>query len=229
MKSLSLVVPARNSCHVIKPFLRGYYKVFSEKFFPFELIVVCNGCTDNTKDICSSLTSEFPLKVMDIPKKGKGRALVAGFNIARNEILGFLDADNPFNLDEVKKMIDLLESYDVVIASKYKKGRARSQDSQFRRLISLGGAVVSLTLFNLRLTDTQAGAKFFRRRVWDSIDRDFICHNFDFDIEFLYKVGKKGFSIREFYIPFQYRKFSTVSLRYLPGMLKRLLMLRLLK
>ncbi len=229
MNSLSLVVPAHNSGKFIKPFLREYYRIFARKFNPFELIVVCNGCTDNTVEICNSLKKEFPLKIEEIPKKGKGRALVRGFNLSKNEIVGFLDADNPFDLEQIKKMICLLANFDMVIASKYTKGSARLQDSQLRRFVSLGGGIFSRIFFGLNLTDTQAGAKFFKRQVWEKIDDNFLCKGFDFDIEFLYKVKKLKFSIKEFHIPFEFRGFSTVSLKYLPSMLKRLIQLRFLK
>jgi len=229
MAGLSLIVPAHNSGKFIGPFLKKYYEEFSKEFKPFELIVVCNGSTDNTLEICNSLKNEFPLKIEDIPQKGKGYALVRGFNLAKNEIIGFLDADNPFNLENVKNMLKSLGDYDIVIASKYVKGKIRIQDSQMRRFISIAGGVVAKVLFNLSFTDTQAGAKFFKREVWEGMDNNFICHGFDFDIEFLYKAKRKGFLIKEINIPFEYREFSTVTLKYLPGMLMRLLNLRFLK
>ena len=126
-------------------------------------------------------------------------------------------------------MKKILLTFDVVIASKYLKGSARAQESLSRRLISLGGGVVSKNFFNLNFADTQAGAKFFRRQVWDTINKknDFVCKGFDWDIEFLYRAVKNNFKITEAHIPFKLEDFSTVRLKYLPGMLKRLLMLRL--
>ena len=54
-----------------------------------------------------------------------------------------------------------------------------------------------------------------------------ICVGFDFDIELLYKSKKHNFTIAEFYTPLvKYEKFSTVRLRYLAGMVYRLIKLR---
>ena len=230
MINLSLVIPAHNSGEVIQKTVREYYYFFLNKVNKMEIIAVCNGCNDDTVKICNELNKEFPIKVVEISQKGKGYALIEGFNNSKHEIVGFLDADNPFNLDKIFEMISLLDNCDVVIASKYLKKQLRVQDSLMRRFISLGGGVVSKCLFNLDVSDTQAGAKFFKREVWDKISlRNFICRGFDFDIEFLYKVKKARFRIIEFYVPLEkYVEFSTFRLKYLPGMLKRLIKLRFL-
>jgi len=230
MIGLSLVIPNHNGGGVLEKSVREYSRMFSEKFENFEIIVVCNDCFDDSVEICKRLSKEFPLRFIEIPQRGKGYALIEGFNLAKFDFLGFLDADNPFEFDKMKQMPDFLSEYHVVIASKYAKGEVRIQDSQFRRLISLGGGVIARFLFNLKLSDTQAGAKFFRREVWERIDRNFTCKGFDFDIELLYKAQKKNAKIKEVHTPLtRYEQFSTFKLKYLPGMLKRLFVFRFLK
>ena len=227
MRGLSLVIPNHNGAKVIERSVREYNKILSEKFKDFEMIIVCNGCTDNSAQICNELSKEFPLQTIEIPQRGKGYALVKGFNKANFDCIGFLDADNPFDLAKVGTMIDKLDTSDVVIATKYLKGSARFQESLLRRLISLGGGIFSRSLFRLKFRDTQAGAKFFRKEVWESIDKNFICTGFDWDIEFLYKICRTKSRITEYHVsPLKHEKFSTVSLKYLPGMAFRLLKLR---
>ena len=231
MINLSLIIPAQNSEKVIKKSIEEYYAAFSGKVEKMEIIIICNACSDNTFEVCHSLINKLPIKVIEIPHRGKGYALIRGFNEAKYEIIGFLDSDNSFDLNKVIQMIDLLEENDLVIASKYLQKQLRSQNSLMRRLISLGGGIISKFLFNLKLSDTQAGAKFFKKRVWDKIGKkNFVCNGFDFDIEFLYRSQKIKFKIAEFYIPLvRYDKFSTFRLKYLPGMFVRLLKLRFLK
>ena len=232
MNGLSLIIPAHNSEKVIESSLNNYYNTFSQKFKELEIIVVCNDSSDNTAKICLELGKKFPVKVIEIPYRGKGYALIEGFNNAKFEILGFLDADNPFDLNKVSEMINLLEKNHVVIASKYLKGDNKKQDSLQRRIISLGGNMVSRIFFNIQFRDTQAGAKFFKKEVWGEITKKnskFVCNGFDWDIEFLYRIKKKNFSVAEFYIPVQQGKFSTFRLKYIPGILKRLFLLRFVK
>jgi len=229
MEGLSLVIPAHNSEKVIESSLRAYFSAFSKKFRNFEIIVVCNDCWDNTPRICRDLEKELPIKTLQIPQRGKGYALTTGFNNAKFDYLGFLDADNPFNLEAVARMIPRLNEYSLIMASKYLRGKARQQDSFLRRIISLGGNIFTNIFFNMHFRDTQAGSKFFRKEVWHSINRKFVCNGFDFDIEFLHKINKKRLKILEVYIPFKKEKFSTFRLKYIPGMIKRLLKLRFLK
>ena len=228
MEGLSLIIPNHNGAKVIADSIKAYHQAFAKKFKNFEIIVACNGCTDNSVEICNRLTKKFPLRVIKIPQKGKGYALVKGFNEARFDYFGFLDSDNPFDLNEITQMVERLKGHDIVIATKYLKGQGRIQDSFLRRLVSLGGGIFSKFFFGLNFRDTQAGAKFFKKEVWDKIDRNFICLGFDFDIEFLHKTHKARFKILEYHTPlFKHDKFSTVSLKYIPGMIFRLLKLRL--
>lgn len=229
--NLSLVIPVHNSEDIIERTVEEYYSFFSDKVGEMEIITVCNACSDNTVKICNELKEKFPIKIVEIARKGKGYALIEGFSNSSYEVIGFLDADNPFNLGKIMEMIYLLDEGDVVIASKYLKKQLRFQDSLMRRIISIGGGVVSKILFNLNVSDTQAGAKFFKREVWDEVSKSgFICGGFDFDIEFLYKIQKANFKIMEYYTPLEkYVGFSTFRIKYLPGMLKRLFVLRFLK
>lgn len=232
MNGLSLIIPAHNSGRVIENSLYRYYEAFSKKFKNFEIIVICNDCIDNTANICKNLEKKLPVKTIEIPQRGKGYALIRGFNEARFDIMGFLDSDNPFDLNKICVMINKLDKVHVAIVSKYLRGNKKKQESLSRRLISLTGNAVSKFFFNLPFADTQAGAKFFRKEVWEKINKSkkgFICNGFDWDIEFLYRVRKNNFRILEMYISVTYGKFSTFRLKYLPGILKRLLKLRFLR
>jgi len=229
MNGISLVIPAHNGAKVIENSLREYHSVLSKNFKNFEIIVVCNDCWDNTANICKKLANKLPVRVIEIPQRGKGYALITGFNNAKFDFLGFLDADNPFDLKKIQEMISKLNECDVIIASKYKRGTIKIQDVLLRRFISLLGSIFSRTFLGLKFRDTQAGAKFFRKEVWSNVGKNFTCTGFDFDMEFLYRVNRKKFRILEVYVPIRRDKFSTFRLKYLPGMLKRLLVMRFLR
>ena len=232
-KSLSLVIPAHNAENIIENSVIEYNKIFSD-FEEFEIIIVCNACSDRTFEVSKKLAEKYPILILNIPHRGKGNALRRGFNKAKYENMGFLDSDNPFSLEKIKQMVNSLNEYDITIATKYLKGSLKNKrgvkDSQIRRIIALGGQFFVRFLFGLKFRDTQAGAKFFRKNVWEKIGKDIICVGFDFDIEFLYRSKKQKFSIAEFYTPLiKYEKFSTVRIKYLIGMVYRLIKLRFLK
>lgn len=227
MNGLSLVIPAYNSESMIKNSLYSYHSKLSPKFKNLEIIVVCNGCSDNTAQICKSI-NEIPIKVIELQQRGKGYALIRGFNESKFDIVGFLDADNPYDLEEVTKMLDFLDNHDMVIVTKFNKS-LKYQASFSRRLFSIFGAIVSRFLFGIKFKDTQAGAKFMKRKIWASLKRPFICNGFEFDMELLYKAAKINTRIKEYYISPKETDFSTVKLRILPGMIYRLLKLRIME
>ncbi len=228
MKSLSLIVPAYNAEKFIENSLREYNKIFSEKFNPFEIIVVCNACKDRTTEKVIALKKELPLKIINTPKAGKGNAIKLGFQKANQDIVGFLDADNPYNLEEVIDMISYLESFDMVIVTKFKRA-LKYQTSITRRFFSIAGATVFRLLFGFHFKDTQAGAKFMNKTLIDKFKKEFICSGFEFDMELLYEAGKENAKIKEYYIKPNEADFTTVKMRILPGLVYRLLKMRLIK
>lgn len=229
MKGLSLVIPCHNGAFFIQESLLKYHQAFSKKFKKLEIIVVCNACTDNTEEKCNNLKTKIPLIVLNVPERGKGNALIRGFNQAKYEIIGFLDADDPFDLNDILNMVNFLDRADLVIVTKFKKGRLKLQSSTLRRIFSLGDSFVSRFLFGLKFSDTQAGAKFMKKEVWNKLNKDFVSKGFEFDIELLYKLKKINSRIIEYYLPPKKSEFSTVKMRILPGIIYRLLKLRIKK
>lgn len=228
MSGLSLIVPAYNAEKVIESSLKQYFETFSREFQNFEIIVVCNACTDNTSKICTDLSKKFSLKVIEVPQRGKGNALIRGFQEAKFDIIGFLDADNPFDLNEILKMLNYLNSYDMVIVTKFKKA-LEYQTSISRRFFSIAATIVFRFLFGLKFKDTQAGAKFMKKELLDKFKRNFVCRGFEIDMELLYRASNLNAKIKEYHLLPNESDFSTVKARILPGIMYRLLKLRLLK
>jgi glycosyltransferase involved in cell wall biosynthesis len=228
MRGLSLIVPVYNAEKIIESSLMQYFNYFSGIFNPFEIIVVCNACTDKTEEICNSLSQKIPLKVLSTPERGKGYAITIGFEHSTYDIIGFLDADNPFNLSEIIKMISFLDLHDMVIVTKF-RNFLKYQSSFTRRFFSISGMIVFRFLFGLNFKDTQAGAKFMTRDLLNLLEKPFICKGFEFDMELLYKAVKVNAKIKEYYIQPREANFSTVKIRILPGIMYRLLKLRFLK
>jgi glycosyltransferase involved in cell wall biosynthesis len=221
---LSIVVPAHNEEAVIETFLLGLSKEFPKA----EIIVVCNDCTDRTSEIVNRIKNP-KLKRLIIPEKiGKGAAIIRGFKKSTSDYIGFVDADGAFSYEDMKKIIKNLKNYDCVIASKWKDHDFSSVSYPFTRKIA--GRIWNFlvkNLLNLDIEDTQAGLKFLKKSVFNSIDKNFICNGFDFDIELLYKINKKGFKIKEIYAPVKSTNRSSFKIIYSFKMLMNLLRLRL--
>lgn len=231
MLKLSLIIPAYNEEARIGKTLQNYL-FHLQKYMPhqFEIIVILNGCVDNSLAIVQAFSKKNrEVRYSNIPEAiGKGSAVLEGFKMAKGRIIGFLDADDAFDLTAVQVMIDelLKGGLDCLIASKWKGIRFSAvSEPFFRKILSRGWNTLIKILLGINIEDTQAGAKFLRRDVFNAISHDFTCRGFDFDIELLLRLKQKGFSIKEQYVPNKHIPGSTFSLKHVPKMFRDLLKL----
>lgn len=204
---VSIIIPAYNEAKRITRTLEAYNNFFSQKKretgLEYELLVVVNGTTDNTAVIARELQERMPaLLLMDIKPGGKGLAVCQGFKNALlrpNDLIGFVDADMATDPEQYYKLIENLDNYDGIIASRYMPG---AQVTPPRPWVKRWGSKLffeSLTklLFGIRYYDTQCGAKLFKRYVIEKIVPHLSVRHWAFDIEILYVCKKYNFSIRE--------------------------------
>src|SRR6267378_3781963 len=95
--SLLLLIPAYNEERRIEPVLRDYGQYFRNNYSgKFQLVVVLNGCRDNTLGVVERVAAEFPfISALDFPDPiGKGGALIEGLKLAPTaDLIGYVDAD----------------------------------------------------------------------------------------------------------------------------------------
>lgn len=85
----SVIVPAHNSAAYIE---RGLNSIAEQTFMDYELIVICDACTDNTAEIALRYTTDVYLT--DFHQDGYARN--AGIDIARGKWILFMDDDDWF-------------------------------------------------------------------------------------------------------------------------------------
>lgn len=96
---VSIVIPVYNEERNIKACLDTIRKQTTQ---PYEVIVVDNNCSDRTIDIARKYVF---VKVVKEPNQGRGYARTAGFNSARGEIIGRIDADSRLSPDWVERVL----------------------------------------------------------------------------------------------------------------------------
>src|SRR3954469_16696101 len=122
--AVSVVVPALNEAanlpalaERINAALRGT---------SYELIVVDDGSTDGTPDVCAALAGRFPLQliVRPDPQAGLSGAVLEGFARARGDVLVVMDADLQHPPERVPALLAALDApgVDVAIGSRYAAG-----------------------------------------------------------------------------------------------------------
>jgi len=215
---LSLIIPAYNEELRIEKTVMSYVSNLRKDFKTFEILVVLNGCRDNSLEVMKKMQKEYPKYVRYKNYEeaiGKGGAIIKGLKHSKGDFIGFVDADDAFNVKEIIKLIKLLKVHDCVVASKW-KGKSFFQVTEpvTRKFFSRGWNMLTRVMLGLRFEDTQAGAKFLRRKVVDKIGSEFICTNFAFDAELLFKIKENGFKVKEVYIPSKHMEGSTFQLKH---------------
>lgn len=95
---VSVILPANNEANLIGPCLKALLASDWGYAQPCEVIVVANGCTDDTADVARQFRMDFAQKgwrlgVLDLPDGGKLKALNEGDSTANAHIRAYLDAD----------------------------------------------------------------------------------------------------------------------------------------
>ena len=95
----SVIVPAHNSA----PFIdKGLQSIQQQTFKDYELIVVCDSCTDSTEKIASHYTD----KVLRVNNENPGFTRNAGLDIAKGDYILFMDSDDWWLHEYVFKQLD---------------------------------------------------------------------------------------------------------------------------
>ncbi len=230
---LSIIIPAHNEEGRISKAISKLTLFLESKKYDYSIIVVCNGCIDRTNEIAESYSkNNSRIRVLNLKKKlGKGRAIREGFKIARADIVGFIDADDSFDLEDINKMFILLmeSNYDCVIASKWVNQKFSDVDEPIlRKILGRGWNILTKLMFNLPYKDSQAGAKFLKGDVLEKMKKQrFLCDGFSYDIELLYFLKKNGFTTKEVFVSNSHVAGSSFSFRHIFEMFSEIIRLRI--
>jgi len=198
---LSIVIPAHNEEHRLPPMLEAYAEFFSEKYGnEAELIVVPNFCSDRTAEVARGIGARYPqVRVVEEVKRiGKGGAVMLGAKSAEGDLVGFVDADGATSPEVFDELVHKISLDGCIIASRWMKASKVSPKQPLSRRVAsrcFNGMV--RVLFGLKLTDTQCGAKLFRREVILPVLSNLGVTSWAFDVDMLFQTKRLGASIRE--------------------------------
>ena len=198
---LSIVIPAYNEERRLPPTLEAYLPYFAKKYAnDFEIVVVVNGSKDRTDDVARFVAVSWSqLKVIVEPKPiGKGGAIILGFRNVTGDLVGFVDADGSTPPSALQDLVEHIDDAGAIIASRWFKESVVVPRQPFkRRLVSriFNGMVRSL--FKLRITDTQCGAKVMTRDAIEEVLPKLGLTRWAFDVDLLFQLRRAGYRIKE--------------------------------
>lgn len=200
--SLLLLIPAYNEARRIEPVLRDYGRYFQEHYHgKFQLVVVLNGCRDNTLEVVRRVAVDYPaISTLEFADPiGKGGALIEGLKLAPlADLIGYVDADGATPPHAFHDLVKRAGEADCVIGSRWlpesvlhveQSGRRRFASRVFHLIVEL--------LFGMHIRDTQCGAKVMHRKAVEAIHSSLRIADMAFDINLLYSLKHAGYRVLE--------------------------------
>jgi glycosyltransferase involved in cell wall biosynthesis len=200
--SLLLLIPAYNEEARIGPVLREYARCFRERYAgPFRIVVVLNGCRDNTLGVVEEVAREFTeIRFLNFPAAiGKGGALIEGLKLAQSaDLIGYVDADGATGPEAFLGLVHLTAQAECVIGSRWLPGSVLHQSQpRLRRVASRVFHAIVQLLFWMRIKDTQCPAKVVRRAAVERVHSALSIADLAFDVNLLYVLKREGYRILE--------------------------------
>ena len=147
--TVKVILPAYNEEDALSALLGRIDSVFKDSEIRSEVIVVNDGSTDNTEERAREHKGAVSVKVINQnPNKGLAEAVKNGFfsvvpDCNDNDIIVIMDADNTHPPDIIPEMSSYIKNgYDIVIASRYRKGARIKGLTNFRKFLSLADSLL---------------------------------------------------------------------------------------
>ena len=127
-----------------------------------EVVIADNGSTDGSQDIARA----HGARVVDVPAKGYGSALMGGIDAARGQYVIMGDADDSYDFSELEPFVERLRAGDeLVMGNRFKGGIAEGAMPPLHKY--LGNPVLSWigrVLFRSPIGDFHCGLRGFNRQ-----------------------------------------------------------------
>ena len=214
MSDKVIIIPTYNEKENIEKIIR---KIFSLEG-GYHILIIDDGSPDGTADIVKRLQGEFPESLFIVERKGKlglGTAYITGFKWALAhgyEYVFEMDADFSHNPEDLSRLYEGCHDggADLAIGSRYCNGISVINWPIGTVIMSYYASAYLRTVLGMKIYDTTAGFKCYRRKVLETIDLDNIrCKGYGFQIEMKYNAYRLGFNIKEVPIIFMDRKEGT--------------------
>ncbi len=109
MPKISVIIPTYNCAEYLP---KAIDSILNQTYQDFEIIIVDDGSTDNTKTKAEHFIRKYPEKIRYFYQENRGLpgARNAGINVAKGDYVALLDADDELNPEALKKCLFFIEN-----------------------------------------------------------------------------------------------------------------------
>lgn len=176
-----------------------------------DILIVDDNSPDGTGEIADKLAAgDESVHVMHRQgKSGLGVAYIAGFRWALERGYGVLvemDADGSHDPQDLPRMLDALESSDLVIGSRYVPGGTVVNWPKSREVLSRGANTYVKLLLGIGVRDATGGYRAYRARTLQTIGLDEVdSQGYCFQIDLTLRTVEQRLKVSEVPITFTER------------------------
>ena len=216
---ISVIVPVFN---VEKYLDRCIESICAQTYRNLEIILVDDGSTDSSGKKCDSWAlKDSRIKVLHVENGGQGRARNIGLDVARGELIGFVDSDDYIDGDMYSFLYDLMVGYDadISVCGFYFEENGKNRSRTRLNVPHTYGRDESLALIvKDRLLMNYMWDKLYRRELFDGLrfEEGVIFEDIKFMYKILYRIDRIVIFDRLKYHYVQ-RKGSTINPKYKPS------------
>ena len=190
---VSIVMPCLNEAETLAKCIRHAQSAIAKGGLAAEIIVADNGSTDGSQKVATDLGA----KVVDVPRKGYGSALIGGIDAAQGRFVVMGDADDSYDFEAIGLLIDKLrEGYDLVVGNRFMGGIEPGAMPWSHRWV--GNPVltfISRVFFHAPVGDTHCGLRAFKKDAYEKMRLR--ATGMEFASEMVIKASLKGMRITE--------------------------------
>lgn len=218
---LSIIIPVYNSEKYLKECINS---IISQNNNIFELLLIDNGSTDRSKEICDEYADKFNfIKAFHIPNKGVSNARNYGIEHSSGKWITFIDSDDFISPEYIKSIEPFLNTDTDLITFNYVRYINEQKKEPGILTIKEGEHFAASELFNLAIRLEVASLS-----VWSSVYRKYIlqkntlrfredmstCEDFTFSLSYYKHVNKFHVINKNLYY-YRLNPFSVTSIRNL--------------
>lgn len=193
---LSIVMPCLNEAETLRACIAKAQEGIAAAGVAAEIIIADNGSTDGSQALAASLGA----RVVAVPRRGYGSALMGGIEAARGSYILMGDADDSYDFREVPRfMAKLREGFELVQGCRLPSGggtvRAGAMPAMHRWWGNPMFSWMARVWFRAPVHDVYCGMRAFTRDFYLSLDQR--CTGMEFATEMMIKSSLRRARIAE--------------------------------